>query len=54
MATEEFIKRSILSGKQYEELPARVKASVSLADWKHRSVDTIPIFAAFLSGPTVW
>ena len=31
MATEEFIKRSILSGKQYEELPARVKASVSLA-----------------------
>ena len=49
MATEEFIKRSIVSGKQYEELPARIKASVSLADWKHRSASILPLMTLLVT-----
>jgi hypothetical protein len=36
MATEEFIKRSIVGGKHYDALPDRIKAVVSLTDWKYR------------------
>jgi hypothetical protein len=34
MATEEWIKRAIQNGKQYEDLPPRVRTVLPISDWK--------------------
>lgn len=34
MATEEWIKRAIQNGKQYEDLPPRVRSVLPVNDWK--------------------
>ena len=36
MATEEWIKRAIGGGKQYEELPSRVRSLLSASEYKSR------------------
>ena len=37
MATEEWIKRAITGGKQYEDLPSRVRSLLSASEYKSRS-----------------
>jgi hypothetical protein len=34
MVFEEYLKTAVAAGKTYEELPDRVKAVVSAAEWK--------------------
>ncbi len=36
MATEEWIHRAMLQNKTYDDLPARVRSLISVADWKAR------------------
>ena len=38
MATEEFLKRSIVGHKPYDSLPDRIKAILSYSEWKLRHV----------------
>ena len=37
MATDEWIKRAISGGKQYEDLPSRVRSLLSASEYKSRS-----------------
>jgi hypothetical protein len=34
MAFDEYIRRAILTGRTYDDLPARVKAALPLAEWR--------------------
>ena len=36
MATEEWIKRAILNNKQYEDLPARVRAVFPVGEYRQK------------------
>ena len=37
MATDEWVKRAITGGKQYEDLPSRVRSLLSASEYKSRS-----------------
>jgi hypothetical protein len=36
MATEEWLLKAIQTGKNYEELPSRVRSILPVSEWKHR------------------
>lgn len=36
MAYQEYVQKSIATGKSYDELPAKVKGAVLLPEWKQR------------------
>lgn len=42
MAYDEYIKKAILTGKTYDDLPARVKTIINLAEWKAKYVHLVP------------